>query len=73
MKDIFVSENDYYEVMTEDYGIENEVSNEVWQEFADRLGEEFKSIDDKRGTDEFEDLWNDAHDRVCREFPQIFG
>ena len=72
MDRIFLSKNGYYEVLTEDYDVEKEISDNEWQEFADRLGEEFAKIDDKCDTDEYEVLWNNAHNKVCKEFPNIF-
>jgi hypothetical protein len=76
MDRIFQSENGYYEVQTEDYTLDAEkceqISDNDWQEFTDRLGEEFAKIDDKCDTNEYEQLWNDAHNKVCGEFPNIF-
>lgn len=76
MERVFQSKNGYYEVQTEDYALDAEkyeqISDNEWQEFTDRLGEEFAKIDDKYDTNEYESLWNDAHNRVCKEFPNIF-
>lgn len=69
----FLSENCYYEIDIEDYYPSREVTNEEWQKFADRLGEEFKKIDANYYDADYPTLWNDAHQRVCKEFQNIFN
>ena len=78
MSKFFVSSNGYYEVNTADYDVV--MSNREWQRFADRLGEEFMKLGEveefmKLGEVEektFEEEWNDAHNRVCKEFGVFF-
>ena len=76
MNRIFQSKNGYYEVLTEDYALDTEkyeqISDEEWQKFTDRLGEEFIKFKDEQDIAIYTDLWNDAHNRVCKEFPHIF-
>ena len=69
----FLSENCYYEIDIEDYFPNREVTNEEWQRFADRLGEEFKKIDANYYDDDYEKLWYDAHQKVCVEFQDLFN
>jgi hypothetical protein len=69
----FVSENGYYEVATDDYYPNRDVTDAEWQKFADRLGEEFIKFKDEQDIAIYADLWNDAHNRVCEEFKEIFG
>lgn len=66
----FLSANGVYEVCTEDYALEHNVEDSVWQSFADRLGEAFGEVDDDLF---YSDYWNVLHERVCSEFSQIFN
>lgn len=69
MSKLFVSSNGYYEVNTADYDVV--MSNREWQRFADRLGEEFMKLGEVEEKT-FEEEWNNAHNRVCKEFGVFF-
>ena len=66
MKEFFLSANGVYEVCIQDYE-DVVLTEEKWQEFADMLGEEFSKLGDSNDA-EYEYMWNDAHNKVCKLF-----